>query len=48
MSSQTILSVNNLSVSFTTNDGIVDAVKNVGFELQAGENAVYRRRIWFG
>ncbi|EGQ7837610.1 ABC transporter ATP-binding protein [Vibrio parahaemolyticus] len=37
MSSQTILSVNNLSVSFTTNDGIVDAVKNVGFELQAGE-----------
>ncbi|EJG1186461.1 ABC transporter ATP-binding protein [Vibrio parahaemolyticus] len=37
MSSQTILSVNNLSVSFTTNDGIVDAVKNVSFELQAGE-----------
>ncbi|HCM0837454.1 TPA: ABC transporter ATP-binding protein [Vibrio parahaemolyticus] len=37
MSSQTILSVNNLSVSFTTNDGVVDAVKNVSFELQAGE-----------
>ncbi|HHG3103203.1 TPA: ABC transporter ATP-binding protein [Vibrio parahaemolyticus] len=37
MSSQTILSVNNLSVSFATNDGIVDAVKNVSFELQAGE-----------
>ncbi|MDW3104728.1 ATP-binding cassette domain-containing protein, partial [Vibrio sp. 1874] len=37
MSSQTILSVNNLSVSFTTNDGIVDAVKNVSFQLQAGE-----------
>ncbi|HCM0865957.1 TPA: ABC transporter ATP-binding protein [Vibrio parahaemolyticus] len=37
MSSQTILSVNNLSVSFTTNDGLVDAVKNVSFELQAGE-----------
>ncbi|WP_218756278.1 ABC transporter ATP-binding protein [Vibrio parahaemolyticus] len=37
MSSQTILSVNNLSVSFTTNDEIVDAVKNVSFELQAGE-----------
>lgn len=37
MSSQTILSVNNLSVSFTTNDGIVDAVKNVSFEIQAGE-----------
>ncbi|WP_394157172.1 ABC transporter ATP-binding protein [Vibrio campbellii] len=37
MSTQTILSVNNLSVSFTTNDGIVDAVKNVSFDLQAGE-----------
>ncbi len=37
MSSQTILSVNNLSVSFATNDGIVDAVKSVSFELQAGE-----------
>ncbi|WP_063344709.1 ABC transporter ATP-binding protein [Vibrio jasicida] len=37
MSAQTILSVKNLSVSFTTNDGIVDAVKNVSFDLQAGE-----------
>lgn len=37
MSSKTILSVNNLSVSFTTNDGIVDAVKNVSFSLKAGE-----------
>ena len=37
MSTQTILSVNNLSVSFTTNDGIVDAVKNVSFDLKAGE-----------
>ncbi|MCK8062979.1 MULTISPECIES: ABC transporter ATP-binding protein [Vibrio] len=37
MSSKTILSVNNLSVSFTTNDGIVDAVKNVSFDLKAGE-----------
>ncbi|WP_282065546.1 ABC transporter ATP-binding protein [Vibrio rotiferianus] len=37
MSTQTILSVSNLSVSFTTNDGIVDAVKNVSFDLQAGE-----------
>ncbi|MDU9594392.1 MULTISPECIES: ABC transporter ATP-binding protein [Vibrio] len=37
MSSKTILSVNNLSVSFTTNDGIVDAVKNVSFDLKEGE-----------
>ncbi|MBE4589099.1 ABC transporter ATP-binding protein [Vibrio navarrensis] len=37
MSSQTILTVENLSVSFTTNDGIVDAVKNVTFQLRAGE-----------
>jgi ABC-type microcin C transport system duplicated ATPase subunit YejF len=37
MSSRTILTVNNLSVSFKTNDGIVDAVKNVSFDLQAGE-----------
>ncbi|WP_282174590.1 ABC transporter ATP-binding protein [Vibrio diabolicus] len=37
MSSKTILSVSNLSVSFTTNDGIVDAVKNVSFDLKAGE-----------
>ncbi|WP_187993272.1 ABC transporter ATP-binding protein [Vibrio harveyi] len=37
MSTQTILSVSNLSVSFTTNDGIVDAVKKVSFDLKAGE-----------
>ncbi|END2486751.1 ABC transporter ATP-binding protein [Vibrio vulnificus] len=37
MSSKTILTVNNLSVSFKTNDGVVDAVKNVSFALHAGE-----------
>jgi len=37
MLKQTILRVRNLSVSFTTNDGIVDAVKNVNFDLQSGE-----------
>lgn len=37
MTVNSILSVNNLSVSFKTNDGIVDAVKNVSFELKAGE-----------
>ncbi|MBL1415535.1 MAG: ABC transporter ATP-binding protein [Moritella sp.] len=37
MLNQTILRVRNLSVSFTTNDGIVDAVKNVNFELRSGE-----------
>ena len=37
MTVNSILSVNNLSVSFTTNDGIVDAVKNVSFDLKAGE-----------
>ncbi len=35
--SKPILTVDNLSVSFTTNDGIVDAVKNVSFSLKAGE-----------
>ncbi len=35
--SQPILSVRNLSVSFTTNDGIVDAVKKVEFDLYKGE-----------
>lgn len=33
MSQTPILEVKNLSVSFTTNDGIVDAVKDVNFEL---------------
>ncbi len=37
MSVKPILEVRNLSVSFTTNDGIVDAVKNVSFDLQKGE-----------
>ncbi|WP_076590534.1 ABC transporter ATP-binding protein [Vibrio ostreicida] len=37
MSQKPILEVNNLSVSFTTNDGIVDAVKNVNFELFPSE-----------
>lgn len=37
MSQTPILEVNNLSVSFTTNDGIVDAVKDVSFELYKKE-----------
>ncbi len=37
MPQPTILSVDNLSVSFTTNDGIIDAVKNVSFTLKKGE-----------
>jgi len=37
MSDQAILTVRNLSVSFTTNDGIVDAVKDISFDLHAGE-----------
>ncbi|MCG9783712.1 ABC transporter ATP-binding protein [Vibrio brasiliensis] len=37
MSQMPILKVRNLSVSFTTNDGIVDAVKNVSFDLLKGE-----------
>ncbi|RTZ17233.1 ABC transporter ATP-binding protein [Vibrio aquaticus] len=37
MSQTPILKVNNLSVSFTTNDGVVDAVKNISFELRNGE-----------
>ncbi|MCG9689893.1 ABC transporter ATP-binding protein [Vibrio tubiashii] len=32
-----MLKVRNLSVSFTTNDGIVDAVKDVSFDLLKGE-----------
>ncbi|MGR5000046.1 ABC transporter ATP-binding protein [Vibrio celticus] len=37
MSDQAILKVNNLSVSFTTNDGIIDAVKKVNFTLNSSE-----------
>ncbi len=37
MSQSPILTVRNLSVSFTTNDGIVDAVKDVSFDLHKGE-----------
>ncbi|MGX9520802.1 ABC transporter ATP-binding protein [Vibrio mediterranei] len=37
MSQDPILTVRDLSVSFTTNDGIVDAVKQVNFDLFAGE-----------
>lgn len=32
MSIMPILEVRNLSVSFTTNDGMVDAVKNISFD----------------
>lgn len=37
MSDSALLTVDNLSVSFKTNDGIVDAVKHVSFELFRGE-----------
>ena len=37
MSQTPLLQVRNLSVSFTTNDGIVDAVRNVNFDLSIGE-----------
>ncbi|MEF1289453.1 ABC transporter ATP-binding protein [Vibrio sp. M260118] len=37
MSQVPILKVRNLSVSFTTNDGMVDAVKDVNFDLRKGE-----------
>jgi len=37
MLNQAILQVRHLSVSFTTNDGMVDAVKNVNFDLKSGE-----------
>ncbi len=35
MSDRALLKVNNLSVSFKTNDGIVDAVKKVNFTLKS-------------
>lgn len=34
MSPNPLLQVRNLSVSFTTNDGVVDAVKNVSFDIR--------------
>ncbi|UPR54200.1 ABC transporter ATP-binding protein [Vibrio cyclitrophicus] len=37
MSDRAILKVNNLFVSFTTNDGIIDAVKKVNFTLNSSE-----------
>lgn len=37
MSNPPILTVRNLSVSFSTNDGLVDAVKDVSFDLFKGE-----------
>ncbi|MEZ9836435.1 ABC transporter ATP-binding protein [Vibrio sp. 10N.261.52.C11] len=37
MSDRALLKVNNLSVSFKTNDGIVDAVKKVNFTLKSSE-----------
>ncbi|WP_059018075.1 ABC transporter ATP-binding protein [Vibrio coralliirubri] len=37
MSDRAILKVNNLSVSFTTNDGIINAVKKVNFTLNSSE-----------
>ncbi|OEF85573.1 ABC transporter ATP-binding protein [Vibrio splendidus] len=37
MSDRAILKVNNLSVSFKTNDGIIDAVKKVNFTLNSNE-----------
>ncbi|MEC7940350.1 MAG: ABC transporter ATP-binding protein [Pseudomonadota bacterium] len=37
MSDRALLNVNNLSVSFKTNDGIVDAVKKVNFTLKSSE-----------
>lgn len=37
MSDKAILKVNNLSVSFKTNDGIIDAVKGINFTLNPSE-----------
>ncbi|MBY8057105.1 ABC transporter ATP-binding protein [Vibrio fluvialis] len=37
MSQSPLLQVRNLSVSFQTNDGVVNAVNNVNFELNVGE-----------
>lgn len=37
MSHSPLLQVRNLSVSFQTNDGVVNAVNNVNFELNVGE-----------
>lgn len=37
MPKQPVLTVNNLSVGFTTNDGFIDAVQNVNFELFKNE-----------
>ncbi|WP_210444011.1 ATP-binding cassette domain-containing protein, partial [Vibrio crassostreae] len=37
MSDRAILKVNNLSVSFKTNDGIIDAVKKINFTLNSSE-----------
>ncbi|MFH4619940.1 ABC transporter ATP-binding protein [Vibrio furnissii] len=37
MSHSPLLQVRHLSVSFQTNDGVVEAVKNVNFELNVGE-----------
>ncbi len=37
MSQSPLLTVSQLSVSFTTNDGVVDAVQDVNFELYKGE-----------
>lgn len=37
MSPTPLLQVRNLSVSFSTNDGQIDAVKNVSFEIRPGE-----------
>lgn len=37
MNTHPLLSVKNLTVSFATNAGVIDAVKNVSFNLQKGE-----------
>ena len=40
-----ILTVEDLSVSFATEDGVVQAVDGVSFELDSGRGAGHRRRI---